>query len=267
MFGNFLAVYRFELRQASSVTRMLWWLVLAIFPVLIVAMIRLIPEELPPEAWYAFLFALIPMLLSILGTFMWTTSAVAAEVERESWVYLAIKPGGRTAVMLGKYLAAITWVLPAALLSLTACVAIISTEGSVLSEQSEAVKFWLLFARLACLSVPAYAALYLVLGAIFVKRSMVIAIAYTLIFELLVSMIPAMINKFTIQHRLLALLLAWTGIEGNDDFGRFLSTQIIGDTPPWLHVVILCVYTTVLVVLAVQLVRQREYVSSAVAES
>ena len=39
------------------------------------------------------------------------------------------------------------------------------------------------------------AGIYLMLGTIFTKRAMVISVAYTLVFELVVSFVPALINK------------------------------------------------------------------------
>ena len=38
---------------------------------------------------------------------------------------------------------------------------------------------------------------------------MVIAVAYTLVFELIISFIPAIINTFTVQYRIRTLLLLW----------------------------------------------------------
>ena len=123
-----MAVMEFELRRAQTVPRVLWWCILAFFPVLIVSLILLIPEarrNVPIEFWASILFGLVPMLISMLGTFLWTTPAVSAELERQSWVYLAVRPHGRTAVLLGKYLAAIAWVLPATLVAASVSVFII----------------------------------------------------------------------------------------------------------------------------------------------
>ena len=71
----------------------MWWAVLALFPVLIVTLIRINPVDAPRnQGWTIILFMLVPMLVSMLGTFLWTTPAVATELERKSWVYLAVRP-------------------------------------------------------------------------------------------------------------------------------------------------------------------------------
>ncbi len=126
--GNVGAVFAFEWRRAMSPGRIAWWLVLAAFPVFLVVMIRVVTQfQLPNGAeaienarigWAWALFFLIPMLVTMLGTLLWTAPAVSAELERKSWVYIAIRPEGRTAMLLGKYLAAVTWILPAALVGL-----------------------------------------------------------------------------------------------------------------------------------------------------
>ena len=74
------------------------------------------------------LFALVPMLVSMLGTFLWATPVVSAELERKSWVYLAVRPHGKVNVLIGKYLVAITWALSAALAGLCAAVAIMPAD-------------------------------------------------------------------------------------------------------------------------------------------
>ena len=265
--GNVWAVYKFEWRRALTVPRMAWLFFLFAFPIGITLLIRTVPNDVPREPWSGFLFALLPMLVCMLGTFLWTAPAVSAELERESWIYLAIRPGGRTAVLLGKYLAAVSWTLPAALLSMTICVLIASAEINrfsltpTMTESSDSFQLWFTLARLICFSCPAYAAIYLLLGTLFTKRSMVIAVIYTLVFELAVSFVPAVINKLTIQFRLRALLVRWAEIpvENND----LLSAELFGDSLPRVHVFVLIGYTAILLLVALWVIRRREYAASA----
>ena len=89
---------------------------------------------------------------------------------------------------------------------------------------------------------------------------MVIAVAYTLIFELGVSWVPAIINKLTVQYRLRALLVDWAGIEIGDTAEGFATIRsLLGDAPAWWHVSILTAYALACVAAAVLLVRTREY--------
>jgi ABC-type transport system involved in multi-copper enzyme maturation permease subunit len=253
------AVFFFEWRRAFSMARMGWWIVLALFPCLIVSMIRfaLRGEEMPGEAWTFILFILVPMLVTMLGTFLWATPVVSAELERKSWVYLAVRPQGTTNVLLGKYLVALTWALSAALVGLCAAVAIMP--------DPDGVRIGGTIARITLLSCPAYAALYLLLGTLFPKRSMVMAVAYTLIFELIISFIPALINTLTVQYRIRTLLFLWEGnLLGEGEEPKLLA--FVGDPPAWEHVVVLVAYTLTLLVAAVGVVRGREFSSTEEAE-
>ena len=262
--GNIWSVFQFEWRRATTLPRIAWWLALVAFPVFVVAMIRMAPDQVPREPWAVFLFVLLPTLIAMLGTFLWTTPAVSSELERQSWVYLAVRPGGRSAVLLGKYLAAVTWVLPAAIISLTICIPIASGvnswEPSTVDRMGDAWRFWLTMVSLIALACPAYAAVYLVIGALCERRSMVIAVVYTLVFEIIVSTVPAIVNKLTIQHRLRALLVAWADIDvrGAD---RFISSELLGNAPPSIHVAVLVLYTIAMLAIAIWVVQRREYVN------
>ncbi len=263
------AVFEFELRRALTIPRIAWWCVLAFFPVAIISLGLMVPDatrNVPTGAWQAILFVLIPLLISMLGTFMWTASAVSAELEGQSWIYLAVRPGGRVAVLLGKYAVAIAWVLPATLLGATLSVLFAWLAGSSLAESGAALRTWFAIVRLCCLAVPAYAAIYLVLGTIFTKRAMVVAVAYTLVFELIVSFVPALINKLTIQYRLRALFVEWAEIDLSQAGDNFASMDLFSSDPAWIHVTVLVGYTLGLILVATWLVRKREYLVTASAD-
>jgi ABC-type transport system involved in multi-copper enzyme maturation permease subunit len=251
--GNVAAVFLFEWKRALTLPRMAWWALLAFFPVFITGLIRFTAEEtLPREVWAFFLFALVPMLVSMLGTLLWTTPAIATELERRSWVYLTVRPNGCTAVLIGKYLAAVTWVIPMALVGLSIAVPMAHT--------GDGWRLWWTLIRLVCLSCPAYAAIYLLLGTIMPRRAMVLAVAYTLIFELVISFVPAVINKFSVQYRLRALLVRWFEIPISE--GRQGAMALIGDEPAWLHVTVLAIVIPTLLVLSVAILRRNEYTTS-----
>lgn len=273
MIGNVGAVFAFEWKRALTLPRMMWWLLLTAFPIFIMLIIRLNVfeassiEQRAGNAWQEvwrslcawLLFALIPMLVSMLGTLLWTTPAVSAELERRSWVYLAVRPNGGTAVLLGKYLAAVTWIIPPALMGLT-----IAVLAAGLAKSEDTLRVWMTMAGLVLLSAPAYAAIYLLIGVLLPRRSMVLAVAYTLVFELVISFVPAVINKITVQYRLRSLAAEWCDIKFMGPGSQSATAmQLIGSEPAWQHVVALVVQTTVIVVLAVVLLRAREFSTSA----
>lgn len=264
MIGNVGAVFLFEWKRSLTVPRMAWWLVLAGFPVFIIGLIRFsidqaaFPDEskdpAPRELWIGFLFALGPMLISMLGTMLWVTPALSAELERRSWVYLSVRPHGGTAVLIGKYLAAVTWVIPAVLLGLGIAV--------WLSRATNPWQIWWAMARLVALSTPAYAAVYLLLGTIMPRRGMVLAVGYSLLFELIISFVPAIINKLTVHHHLQALLLNWCQLDIPPEFMSG-AISLIGNTPPWQHVAVLLLYPPVLIAASIATLHACEFSSSA----
>jgi ABC-type transport system involved in multi-copper enzyme maturation permease subunit len=252
--GNIAAVFLFEWKRALTLPRIFWWLVLALFPVSIFMLIYFSPAGMPSrDLMLMLLYALFPMLISMLGTLLWTAPAVSAELERKSWPYLAVRPNGSSAVILGKYLAAVSWVVPTALVGLTGALWF----APVLDYWHA----WSTMARLVCLSCPAYAAIYLVLGILFPQRAMVIGVAYSLIFELVIGFVPALINQLTVQYRIRSLLANWGEISV-DMSGEVDMTAFFGNESPWHHVAMLAGYTICLLVLAVILVRFREFTTA-----
>ncbi len=257
MIGNVIAVLLFEWKRALTLPRMAWWAVLALFPVFIVGLIRFLAIQNPSrETWAGLLYAMIPMLVSMLGTLLWATPAISTELERRSWVYLALRPNGGTAVLIGKYLAAVTWVIPPALIGLTISVP--------LADSGDGWRIWWTMFRLVCLSCPAYGAIYLLLGTLLPRRALVLAVAYTLIFEFIVRFIPAVINKLTVQFRLQALFVDWCDLANSGPGGRPTGAQPwFGDDPTWQHVAILLLLPPILLLIAVAILRWSEFSASA----
>lgn len=257
--GNIGAVFCFEWKRALTLPRMLGWATLTLFPVFIIGLLRLPGSPPPREVWIGFLFALIPMLVSMLGALLWTTSAIATELERRSWVYLTIRPHGGTAVLLGKYLAAVTWVLPAAIVGLTLAIPLTITDRT---PDGDTLLIWWGMVRLVLLSCPAFSAIFLLLGIINPRRAMVLAVAYSLILELIISFIPAVINKFTVQYRLRSLMIKWCDF-ALPDGPRQGASSLFGDTPPYQNVLILLLIPPVLLTASVVLLKFSEFTSAA----
>ena len=104
-----------------------------------------------------------------------------------------------------------------------------------------------------------YGAVYILIGVLFQRRSMVVAVAYTLIFEVLVGFVPAMINKLTIQFRLRSLYVKWLDVPlpQNRRDGINLS-EFLSDAPTWHNVGILVLMTVAFLVTAAVALRLRE---------
>jgi ABC-type transport system involved in multi-copper enzyme maturation permease subunit len=162
---------------------------------------------LEEEAWGIILYGLIPQVVCLLGLLLWVSPLRNTELEGRTWTYLAVRPGGKTAVLLGKYFNGVLWTAATAILGLT--LAFYVGQPTVYDR----TKLYAVLCLLICCSCCAYGAVYALLGVLFPRRAIVISVAYMLILEVLVSNIPAVISKVTIQFRLLSILLIsmnWT---------------------------------------------------------
>lgn len=241
-------VFCFEMGRILKLSRIAIGAALAAFPPVLLALIQFHkgPMHEPVAGGWA-LFVLIPMMLCLMGILLWATPVVHAEVEGKTWAYLAVRPAGKGPILLGKYLAAAVWTATLALASLTASVVVIRPENGMLST-------WLTFAWLVVLSCFSYSAIFVLLGVLFLRRGMLAAVAYTVVFEVLVALIPAVINQFTVQYHLRCLLA-----QAIPDVARRLRVPF-DQNPWWQHGLILLAIAASALSIAIAVLRQRELV-------
>jgi ABC-type transport system involved in multi-copper enzyme maturation permease subunit len=244
-------VWRFECRRALGVGRLATVAALALFPVGLLGLVQYHGAHLERFDWAVTLFVLIPEVISLAGLLLWATPVIQAEVEGKTWTYLAVRPGGKVPILLGKYAAAVTWAMLTALLSLSLSIGIVAPADKL-------QEGWLTLAALTVLSCLTYGALYVLIGVIALRRGMIVAVAYTFLFEFLVGMVPAMVNQFTVQYHLRTLLVRWLHMID----GPAGLTTMIGAGPPWRHVVILLAATAVLLTMAAAMLRRRELMTA-----
>jgi ABC-type transport system involved in multi-copper enzyme maturation permease subunit len=236
------------------VSRLLFGLGLALFPPVMVALIQYQGGDFKRDvAGPIVLFLLVPGLTCAMALLLWAIPAIPSEVEGRTWPYLAVRPGGKQAVLLGKYLTAVVWTVAVAWISLTLCLLVIRPEEHPLGT-------WYVLAALAGLSALSYGSLYVLFGVVFLRRAMVIAVAYTFLMEVVTSFIPAVIHQLTVQYHLRSLLAKWM-------WWAELPTRIPTDqqwlfskAPAWQHALILLGLTAVMLTAATVVLRQRQLV-------
>lgn len=254
------AVFLHEWKRSVTAGRVAWWCVMAVFPAVLTAMIRSIPDferhirYTDRDAfWSPILYVLIPCVCSALSVLLTAAPAVAAELEQRTWVYLATRPNGIFWLLIGKYLVAATWGFTAA---------IAGTTGALfLSNATSVTQIWSAMSALSFLSCTSYAALFLLIGVISPKRAMVFSVMYTGFVEVVLGFIPAMINRLTIQYRLRSLLVQWAPLE-NDAVRKSALTDFIGEEAAWLHCLWLFGLTTVFLTLTLLIAHRREFTSA-----
>ncbi|MEM8669883.1 MAG: hypothetical protein AAGG48_20320 [Planctomycetota bacterium] len=234
-----LDVVRFELARSLTLGRSAIWLVLVMFPVSLITVMRFSGASIEPLNWGLTLYFLIPEVICLLGLLLWATPAISTEIEGQTWIYLAMRQSGRTYVLLGKYITAVLWSLSAAITSITLCTIVIGSGASL--------KLWGVLCVLCVLSSFAHASLYVLIGSVFFRRTMVIAVFYTVVIEFGLSLVPAVANKLTINYRLRGLLADWM----NWEEARSAAENVFGSEPVWVHLAFLSLMTVLLLAVAI----------------
>jgi len=243
------ALYRFECIRTATIGRQLMWAGLASFPIAIMLAVRLVEARargpMPPEMWGATLYFLVPGIFCVLGLLTSVTPLLQSELEGKTWTYLSVRPGARFAVIIGKYLAGITWTIPFGLISCTFCI--------LIGSQPEAARLWLVMSSLIILAALTYGAIFALFGVINPRRATVVAVIYAIVSEIVVASIPAVVQRFTVVFHLRQLLyngMEWTGMRTVTDLNSFH------------HVGALLATTVLCLVAAVLILRQRELIAN-----
>jgi ABC-type transport system involved in multi-copper enzyme maturation permease subunit len=250
MFQAALSVFRFELRRSLTVGRICIWSALCLFPCLLVATLRVQSRgNIPDEAYAIICYVLVPQVSCMLGLLLWATPAIGAELEAQSWINLAVRPHGRTAVAMGKYAVAVVWTASYGILS--------SIVVSLLAGVDEMFALMASLCTLVVLSSIAYSALYLLIGATFYRRATVAAVVYSLVLEGLISWIPATINQITVSYRLRTLHSDWTAAsvlrDSTEDQGLF------GTESSLFNIAVIFCYAAACLAVATYVARTKEY--------
>jgi hypothetical protein len=252
-----LSVVRFEFRRTRTPPRLAVWSVLAFFPVVIMAIVRYYGgpqgpiEEEVKLAWGVMFYALVPQVVCLLGLLLWVCPVVHSELEGRTWYYLTSRPDGRIAMLLGKYLNGVAWTATAGWFGAT--LAVLIAWPSVL----DISRLWWTLMMLVGISSFAYGAAYTLISVIFHRRAMMISVAYMLVVEVLMGNMPAIVNQITVHHRMINLLWQNMQWEIPDEIALTLNT-----TAGWIHLIVLFAYTLLLLIIAIQILRWREYITS-----
>jgi ABC-type transport system involved in multi-copper enzyme maturation permease subunit len=254
--GKIKAVFRNEWQQTFTAGGMTGWLLLCLFPVLLTTLVSRV-GRIDPEATEAWTMILFPVceIICLLQLLLWATPWLSSELEAGNWIYLSVRPGGKTAVLLGKYLAAATRTMIGTTIGLLLALLVAKPE--------DGVYLFLVLGTLIAISSFSYAAVFTFLGTLFPRRAMVMAVGYSLLIELAVSFIPAVINQVSIQFRLRSMLFTWMD---------FLQVQgswrpppgfedMLGNSSVLLHLGVLLCMNVGLLWIGSQLICRREQVS------
>lgn len=244
-----VAVARFQIGRLLTPPRLALAALGVIFPsAVLLAAEKARGGSLEYDLGAILLYALVPEAVCMLGLLVTISPAVADELERGTWVHVAVRPGGRRSLLLGTWLAAVLW---------TGAVAL---SGLLLALLTGAIdRGWSLagpFAILVGLSCIGRAALFSLPAVIVPKRSLVASVGVALVVEYLAGLIPAVVNQLTVSLRLHTLLVRWMGWRGSVTPELQL---LIDDRPPWAQVTAVFMLAAVYLAIAVTILEWRQF--------
>lgn len=258
MLSAVLATATFNIKRSLSPAHGFWLLGLALFPTALGwIVVELAPEiALDARAFMLYLYVTVVRVVTPLALLLWATPAVHNELENGTWPFIAIRPKGRMGLFLGSYLSAVIWALVAgfAAIALATLVLRPSDPMTVITIIGESV----------LLSAVAYGAAYSFIGVVFLKRGIPVAVAYTLIMEVVLTMVNAVVNEMTVAYRLHSIGLnrlsktSLPPLEVNQ-LPPFLKVAAV-DTSSWLHIGILAIYSVVVLMAGAYVIHRRELV-------
>jgi hypothetical protein len=254
---EWLVVFSHEWRRSLAAKGLFSWIFLIGFPVLIVSLMRYIQYSngLPMPllvTWGSIVFVLTAGICCMLSLLLTAAPFLQAELEGRRWTYLSVRPGAKDALLFGKHLYAASRTVLTATVSLFLCLAI----GGFLGE----IRYILVMLTLITLGSLAYGAVYVFIGALIPRRAMVVAVIYSMI-EFMVSWIPALINRLTVQYRLRSLLFKWMDWDNVSTTGIASNSGFFSEVPWWQHVVVLLGMTVGLLIIASLIFNRREYMA------
>ncbi|MFO0264612.1 MAG: hypothetical protein ACK53V_23530, partial [Planctomycetota bacterium] len=229
---------------------------LAAFPALIIVLIGISAgREGMQIPFMETLIILLVGLIGVLALLLTASTGVYSELEGKSWVYIACRPYGRVATVIGKYLAALVLSYGISLLAATLAVMAAQWRGNLPRPEY----FWFVTAGLLFLACAVYAAMFTLIGTLFYRRAMVFCAAYMIVVEFMLANIPALIRGLTIRCHLQELAIS--------GYGWIMPLQeepyrlLYGEYPIWMNFTALALFISVTLGASAFFVMNREYVT------
>lgn len=248
-----LGVTWYELRRWLTPMRCLFWAALMTFPVVLIATILYLVDERQPSLDHLYLagllFLLLPEVITVLCMLLWVAPIVNEELESQTWIYALVKPGGRSAVLLGKYIVAVIWTG-----TCTTCSAVLCLILAWYEQIQQVTSIAATLIAINWIAAIAYGALFLLLGTLFQRRAMVVSLVYAVLIEATLGWLPAVINRFTVSFRLRSLLIDWLNVDLEELIDEDLPFLVEIDATK--HIAILATVTFILILISLNYVKR-----------
>lgn len=258
-FNTIIATTEFEFRRGFTFRRMLVSLILILFPPSMLFLILISSGGGGPDINLP--ICVLIYIIGALSLLLWATPNVYAELESKGWMFLSTRSKGRIGLLIGKYIAAITNAWVNCFVAMFLCVLVAESFGIAEQPILVVLSGYTGLITLACVS---YGAMFSLIGVMFQKRAMVVAAVYTLISELVLASVPALVSRFTIRFYLQGLAIHWLNLDlpiRQRQQDIFLEL-FIGRMPDALRVGWVLVITFLALSCASFAIRYRQYITA-----
>ncbi len=274
MIGSIVKLWRgaaatcmFELRRSMSAQRISVSIGMALFPPAMLSLLIFGAKVSSADGGAQmidsaqFLAVFLTALVLLLSLLLWATPNVYSELEGKSWLFVASRPAGRTLIFLGKFMASVVVSLAICFTAITLCVLVIRSTNETINP----IRLWLSMNVVYFLATLIYAAVFSLIGVVFVKRAMVVGAGFLIGFDVFLATLPgALINRFTVRHHLQEIGIATMGWffpanAGSEQDYRNIYGQ---EWSTWIHVAIVLSVTLLLLIIGTKVISSREYVTA-----
>lgn len=255
IFGRALATCQFELKRAMTPQRISISVVLSLFPPVMLLLMLSVTGSASSFTGTEFLIVFLVAMVCVLTLLLWATPNVSAELEGRSWMFVASRPQGRVANVLGKYFASVIFSFGICLVATTLCIPL----AVFLDQLRDPLHLWISYNTVFLLGCITYGAVLSLIGTLFYRRAMVIGAAYILGFEAMIGRIPAVVGKISASHHLQNLGMHWNPRLKLQINSNVLPTAL---TDQWISLSALTTMTLITIIAACIVIASREYVSA-----
>ena len=241
------AVTGFQLSRLLTRPRLAMGLAGAIFPAAVMFAVTR-TASIDRNMTVVMIYALIPEALCVLGLLVTMCPVVADELERGTWIHIAVRPGGRQNLLLGTFAAAVLWT---AAVSFTALMLTL-----LVAQPTQPIGLIVMFSVLIGLSCVGRAALFALPAVILPKRALIASVGVALIVEYFAGLLPAVVNQITVSLRLRSLLVEW--MEWRQEM-PIEMTLFVDDYSAPVQVIAVCILVFVLLATAIFILNHRQF--------
>lgn len=195
----------------------------------------------------AYLFLIYPQVICLLLALLYGTSLLGHELGGRTLTYLFTRPLPRWKFVLGKYMGILAGLIVPTLLSLFASWLLLGAPGGA--------SMCLALMATTGLGLLAYNAVFVMFGFLIPRRAMVVALLYGVVFELVLSFVPALVNQITITYYLRSLFVGLLDLPVPS-----VAARMVGSASPLGALIALFVITAVGLAGSCVLAARREYV-------